>query len=187
MVIDQNTAFVHSQMLEVYSGRHSQVLVYLRRPVATIHLSIVILDQTVIIEMMIIDIETTGMKVGTMIMIGTDTIVIIMMSMIIDMDMTEITTIIENPGAAIVMCHRLITMIGTILPTEAGVVVQVDVMNRMNGIGHHDVATTTMNLTMKVAEENGTEAKIRVVAERKTRGVIGVAARGRLAAHRSEM
>jgi hypothetical protein len=152
-----------------------------------IHSSIVILDLTVTIAMMNIVLEIIGMKVDTVIMIGTDTTVIIMMLIIIGMDMIETTTTIENPAVAIVMCRRLITMTGTIRPMEAGVVVQVDVTNRMKGIGHHDAATTTMNLTMKVVEENETEAKIRVVAERKRRGVIVVLARGHLAAHLSEV
>ena len=187
VVIDQNTVFVYNQMLEVGNGRNYLVPTSLLGRIETIHLSIVILDQTVTIEMMIIEIETTGKKVGALIMIGTDTIVTIMMVMIIGMDMTEMSTTIENHDVAIVICPRFYTMTGTIRPMETGVVVQVDDMNMMSGTGRHDIAVATMNQMMKVVEENGSEAKITVVAERKRRGVIVVAARDHLAAHLSKV
>ena len=179
--------FVRNRMLEGYRGRRYRVPMYLRRPVATIHLSIAILGQMVIIAMMIIDTGITETKEDTMITIGTGTIVIIMMVMIIGTDMTVILTIIGKgkPDVAIVMCHRFITVIETIRPTEAEVVVQVDDMSMMRWIGRHDVTKRTMNLTVKVVDESGLEARIGAVVEKKRRGVIVVTARAHRAARLS--
>lgn len=131
---------------------------------------------------MIIDIETTEMKVGAMITIGTATIA--MTERTIDMDTTEMLIITEIAGAVIATLHRLGTMIETFRLMEVGVVVQVDDGSRKNGIGRHDDTTTT-NQTTRIAGENGIEARIKIAEERKIRGGIAVIALDHLVVHHS--
>ena len=174
VAIDQNTVFAQNRMSEAHRGCHYRVSVYLLLQVETIHLLIVILDLTTTIEMMIIDIETTGMKVVEMITIGAEAIVIIMVVMITDMDPTAILSIPGSVDAA--MSRHIITMIETVRHMEVGVAAQVIDGSRMSGIGHRVDTIKKTSRTMMVVEENVVEATIGVVAEGKRRSGTVVAA-----------
>ena len=125
-----------------------------------------------IIAMMIIVLENTGMKGGVMITIGIDTIA--MMVIIIAMDMTVVANTTETTGVVITTYHLLGTIVETILPMGPGITVRADDGRMKSGTGRHDDTMLTIYLVVKIVEENGTEATIRAAAEKKMLDVTAV-------------